>query len=77
MAVAREAVDLATTTDSPFFAAEALEALAAALTVTGREAEANVAAGDALELYRAKGNVVAAERVMAARSAGRTASTPG
>ena len=50
-------------TDSPFFAAEALEALAAALAAAGREAEANVAAGDALELYEAKGNVVAAERV--------------
>ena len=77
VAVAREAVDLATTTDSPFFAAEALEALAGALTVAGREAEAGVAAAEALELYQAKGNVVAAERVTAARSAGRTASTPG
>ena len=77
VAVAREAVDLATTTDSPFFAAEALEALAAALTVAGREAEANVAAAEALELYQAKGNVVAAERVRASRAAGRTASTPG
>jgi tetratricopeptide (TPR) repeat protein len=77
VAVAREAVDLATTTDSPFFAAEALEALAAALTVAGHEAEANVAAAEALELYQAKGNVVAAERVRAPRAAGRTASTPG
>ena len=75
--VAREAVELATTTDSPLFAAEALEALAAALTAAGREGEANLAAGDALELYEAKGNVVAAERVRAARGAGRTASTPG
>jgi hypothetical protein len=77
VAVAREAVDLATTTDSPFYAAEALEALAAALAVAGREADANVAAGEALELYHAKGNVVAAERVRAPRAAGRTASTPG
>ena len=76
-AVAREAVELATTTDSPFFAAEALEALAAALAAGGHEAEAHVTAGDALELYRAKGNVAAAARIKAARRAGRTASTPG
>ena len=76
--VAREAVDLATTkTDSPFFAAEALEALAAALVAAGRPADAQVAARDALELYEAKGNVVAAERVRTGRAAGRTASTPG
>ena len=76
--VAREAVDLATTkTDSPFFAAEALEALAAALVAAGRAADAHVAARDALELYEAKGNVVAAERVRTGRAAGRTASTPG
>ncbi len=76
-AVAREAVELATTTDSPYFAAEALEALAAALVAGGHEAEAHVSAGDALELYQAKGNVAAAERVKAARRAGRTTSTPG
>ena len=34
-------------------------------------------AAEALELYQAKGNVVAAERVRASRAAGRTASTPG
>jgi len=75
--VAREAVALATTTDSPFFAAEALEALAAALAASGRDGDAQIAAGDALELYEAKGSVVAAARVRAARGAGRTASTPG
>ena len=76
--VAREAVDLATTkTDSPFFAAEALEALAAALTVAGREAEAKVAAGDALELYRGEGKRRRRRARQAARPAGRTASTPG
>ena len=75
--VAREAVELATTTDSPFFAAEALEALAAALAAGGHEAEAHVTAGGALELYQAKGNVAAAARIKAARRAGRTASTPG
>jgi class 3 adenylate cyclase len=76
-AVAREAVDLATSTDSPYFAAEALEALVAALAAAGREADADAAAADAIELYEAKGNVVAAERVSAARGAGRTTSTPG
>ena len=75
-AVAREAVDLAMGTDSPYFAAEALEALAAALTACGRDGEADLAAGDALELYAAKGNVVAADRLSAARAAARTASTP-
>src|SRR5829696_3136305 len=50
-AVAREAVELATATDSPYFAAEALEALAAALSACGRDTEADLAAGDALELY--------------------------
>ena len=75
--VAREAVDLATATDSPFFAAEALESLAAALTASGREAAADAATARALELYEAKGNVVAAERLRAIRGAGRTASTPG
>jgi ATP/maltotriose-dependent transcriptional regulator MalT len=75
--VAREAVGLAATTDSPFFAAEASEALAAVLTAAGREADANVAAEDAFELYVAKGNVVAAERVRTARAAARTASTRG
>jgi ATP/maltotriose-dependent transcriptional regulator MalT len=75
--VAREALDLATTTDSPFYAAEALEALAAALLASGRHAEGDAAAGDALELHLAKGNVAAAGRVRAARRAARTASTPG
>ena len=76
-AVAREAVELATSTDSPYFAAEALEALAAALAASGREVEADAAAAGALDLYEAKGNVVAAERLRTARGAGRTASTPG
>ena len=51
--------------------------LAAALVAAGRAADAHVAARDALELYEAKGNVVAAERVRTGRAAGRTASTPG
>jgi hypothetical protein len=76
-AIAREAVELATATDSPYFAAEALEALAAALSAAGRESEAERAAAAALGLYEAKGNVVAAERLRAGRAAGRTASTPG
>ncbi len=75
--VAREAVELATATDSPYFAAEALEALAASLTASGRDSEAGLAAAGALELYEAKGNVVAAGRLRADRGAGRTASTPG
>jgi class 3 adenylate cyclase/tetratricopeptide (TPR) repeat protein len=75
--VAREAVELATATDSPYFAAEALEALAAALSACGRESEADAAAGDALDLYTAKGNLIAADRLRAARAAARTASTPG
>ena len=76
VAVARDAVDLAATTDSTFLMAGALEALAAAHAAAGETGEAAAAANEAIELYEAKGNVAAAARVRA-RGAGRTASTPG
>ena len=74
---AREAVRLAYETDSPYYTADALEALAVALDAAGRPAEADAAAGDALQLFEAKGNRFAAARLRSARAAGRTASTPG
>jgi ATP/maltotriose-dependent transcriptional regulator MalT len=75
--VAREAVALAYATDSPYYTADALEALAVALDAAGRHAEADAAAADALRLFVAKGNRVAAARVRSKRVAARTASTPG
>jgi hypothetical protein len=74
--VARDAVDLAATTDSTFLLAGALEAIAAAHEAAGHAGEAAAAANEAIELYEAKGNVAAAGLVRAGR-AGRTASTPG
>jgi len=73
---AREAVRLAYETDSPYYTADALEALAVALDAAGRPAEADAAAADALQLFEAKGNRVGAARLKSARAAGRTASTP-
>lgn len=75
--IARQAVGLAYETDSPFYTAEALEALAVALDAAGRPTEAEAAAGDALRLLEAKGNRVGAARIRTARAAVRTASTPG
>ena len=66
----REAVELAYETDSPFYTADALEALAIA---SGSAA----AARDALRLFEAKGNLVAAARVRETAAAVRTTSTPG
>jgi tetratricopeptide (TPR) repeat protein len=75
--VAREAVELAYTTDSPFYTAEALEALAVSLRAAGQDAEAAVAARDALELVEAKGSLVLAARIRSGEAAARTASLPG
>lgn len=74
--IAREAVELAYTTDSPSYTAEALEALAVALGASGRDAEAAGAARDALRLLDAKGNLVAAARIRSREAAVRTASLP-
>jgi len=74
-AVARAAVDLAATTDSPVLAADAMLALATAL---GGGDEGRAVACRALALYEEKGSVVAAERARALTATGaRTASTPG
>jgi class 3 adenylate cyclase/tetratricopeptide (TPR) repeat protein len=73
--LAREAVELALTTDSPVLAADALYALAIAL---GGDAEAQTTAERALALYEEKGNVVEASlarRLTAAGAEARTAST--
>ena len=56
------AVELAGTTDSPVFAAEALLALAEAHAAAGEPEEARDAAVHAQQLFEAKGNVVAAGR---------------
>jgi hypothetical protein len=61
-------VELAYETDSPFYTADALEALA----IASGSADA---ARDALRLYEAKGNVPAAARVRSRAAAARTAST--
>ena len=67
--IAREAVALAYTTDSPTYTAEALEAFALA-------AGSADAANDALRLFEAKGHAVAAARVRDRLAAARRASTP-
>ena len=72
---AADAVALAYETDSPFYTADALDALSIALEAAGRAAEAAVAGRDALRLHEAKGNLVAADRVRARVEAARTAST--
>jgi class 3 adenylate cyclase/tetratricopeptide (TPR) repeat protein len=58
--LAREAEAAAATTDAPNLRGDALMALAQALVVAGRHDEAVRAAEAARELYRRKGNVVAA-----------------
>jgi class 3 adenylate cyclase/tetratricopeptide (TPR) repeat protein len=73
------AVELAGTTDSPVFAAEALLALSEAHAAAGETEEGRDAAVDALQLFEAKGNVVAAgrARVLSEELAARTALTRG
>ena len=73
--IAREAVALAYETDSPFYTADALDALAVALDNAGHRADASATARDALGLYEAKGNLVAVDRIRAWAAAERTAST--
>jgi hypothetical protein len=60
VAAGREAEAAATRTDAPNLRGDALMALADALVVAGRAEEATRAADAARELYRRKGNVVAA-----------------
>ncbi len=73
------AVELAGTTDSPVFAAEALLALAEAHAAAGEAEEGRDAAVHAQQLFEAKGNVVAARRARALSEelAARTALTRG
>ena len=76
--VAREAVVLAGTTDSPLLAGDALVALAVALAARGAGGESRAAATRALRLYEEKGNVAAARRAKALTESGaRTPSTAG
>lgn len=78
--VAREAVDLAGTTDSPLLAGDALLALAVALASGGATGESREAAARALRLYEAKGAVAAAARarpLTLGRPAARTPSSAG
>jgi tetratricopeptide (TPR) repeat protein len=75
-ALADEAVALATTTDSPMLAADALRARALALAAGDARVESEAAARRAVALYESKGNVVAAERARALTgAAARTPST--
>jgi tetratricopeptide (TPR) repeat protein len=70
-ALAREAVELATGTDSPVLAADALAALA---VVAPSEDDGRTLAR-AVALYEEKGNVAAAQSLTSDRPAARTAST--
>jgi hypothetical protein len=62
VARAREAVDLAETTDGLSLHGDALMDLAGVFSVSGRTSEAISALEAALELYERKGNVVSAAR---------------
>jgi tetratricopeptide (TPR) repeat protein len=77
--IASAAVELAGTTDSPVFAAEALLALAEAHAAAGEAEEGRAAANHAQALYEEKGNVVAARRAreLSEELAARTALTRG
>ena len=63
--LARSAVDLVRRTEAPVLQADALSELAEVLRLAGRPAEARLAVNEALVLYQAKGNRVAAERAAA------------
>ena len=65
-ALAREAVGLFATTDMVNDQAHAVSSLAEVLRRTGSEGEAAMELERAVELYKSKGNVVAAERARAA-----------
>ena len=77
--IASGAVELAGTTDSPVFAAEALLALGEAHAAAGDAEEGRDAAVRAQQLFEAKGSVVAARRARALSEelAARTALTRG
>jgi ATP/maltotriose-dependent transcriptional regulator MalT len=64
--LAREAVRLLRTTDSPSMQADALLDLAEVLTRSARLEEARAVAAEAMGLYEAKGNSAAAARAAAA-----------
>ena len=74
--LAAKAVELADTTDSPLFAADALLSLAAAHAARGAAVEARAAAEGAARLYEAKGNVVAARAARALTGERAEARTP-
>jgi class 3 adenylate cyclase/tetratricopeptide (TPR) repeat protein len=62
--VAREAVELAERTDSPVMQADAHSALAETLRLGGNDAEAAAELERAVELYDAKGHIVARDRAV-------------
>lgn len=60
--LARTAVDMVLTTESPNIKADALAELASVLRLCGKSAEARHVVGQAIELYEQKGNIVSASR---------------
>jgi tetratricopeptide (TPR) repeat protein len=60
--LAREAVELTRQTEAPTLQADALAELACVLRIAGQTAQALDAVGEAVSLYRAKGNLVQAAR---------------
>ena len=61
-ALARQAVELIRTTETPIYQADALLDLAMALAVAGKKNEATQIISEAIELYAAKGNEVSVQR---------------
>ena len=63
--LARAAVDLLKQTESPNLEADALSELALVLQVAGRLPEARTVIGEAIALYRSKGDLVSSQRSIA------------
>ncbi len=63
--LAREAVDLVDSVESPDLHGDCLVILAEALKAAGRQDEASLVLRDACDLYRLKGNVVSVEHALA------------
>lgn len=65
--LARSAIELIGEAEAPALRADALAELTSVLRLAGKHSEAQRATDEALALYRAKGNIVAAARVAAAQ----------
>ena len=63
--LARTALEMARRTESPGLLADTLAELASVMQLAGKPDEARQAVGEAINLYRAKGNVVSAARASA------------